>query len=90
MRKFIISKRKKDNVWFIGGQTDWNPRDYELDFSFLPVGSDFKVTIVKDGMNAEKQAQDHEWETFTATSESRKKIHMAPGGGFAVRIDPLY
>ena len=90
MGEYIITLRKKDNVWFIGGQTDWNPRDYELDFSFLPIGSDFKVTIVKDGMNANKQPQDHEWETFTANSESSKKIHMAPGGGFVVRVDPLY
>ena len=90
MGEYIVSLRKKDNVWFIGGQTDWNPRDYELKFSFLPVGSDFKVTIVKDGMNADRQAQDHEWETFTANSDSSKKIHMAPGGGFALRVDPLY
>ena len=90
MGEYIITLRKKDNVWFIGGQTDWNPRDYELDFSFLPIGSDVKVTIVKDGMNANKQPQDHEWETFTANSESSKKIHMAPGGGFVVRVDPLY
>lgn len=88
--EYIVTLRKKDNVWLIGGQTDWNPRDYELDFSFLPVGSDFKVTIVKDGMNAEKQAQDHDWETLTVNSESHKKIHMAPGGGFVVRIDPFF
>ena len=89
MGEYIVTLRKKDNVWFVGGQTDWNPRDYEIDFSFLPSGSGFKVTEVIDGMNAERQAQDHAWETYEVTSESRKKIHMAPGGGFALRIDPL-
>lgn len=89
MGEYIVTLRKKDDVWFIGGQTDWNDRDYELDFSFLPGGSKFKVTIVIDGKNADRQAQDHEWETFTADSGSKKSIHMAPGGGFAVRIDPL-
>lgn len=89
MGEYIVTARKNDNVWFIGGQTDWNPRDYELDFSFLPVGLNYKVTIVKDGMNAEKQAEDHEMETFNVNSKSHKKIHMAPGGGFAMRIDPL-
>lgn len=89
MGEYIVTARKVDNIWLIGGQTDWNPRDYELDFSFLPAGLDFKVTIVTDGVNAHRQAQDHEWETFTVNSNSRKKIHMAPGGGFALRIDPL-
>ena len=87
--EFIVTLRKKDNCWFIGGQTDWNPRDYELDFSFLPQNLGFKVTIVKDGVNVDKQAEDHEWETFTVTSDSSKNIQMGPGGGFALRIDPL-
>lgn len=87
--EYIVTLRKKNNVWYIGGQTDWNPRDYELDFSFLPEGSDYKVTIVKDGVNAARQAQDHEWENFQANSNTRKTIHMAPGGGFVVRITPL-
>ena len=88
--EYIVTLRKKDKGWFIGGQTDWNPRDYTLDFSFLPQGSDFKVTIIKDGMNAGKQAEDHEWESFTANSSTRKNIHLASGGGFAVKIDPLF
>lgn len=87
--EYIVSLRRKGDVWFIGGQTDWNPRDYELDFSFLPLSENFKVTIVKDGINADKQAKDHEFETFTANSGSRRKIHMAPGGGFVVKVDPL-
>ena len=89
MGDYIVTLRKSDNIWLIGGQTDWNPRDYTLLFSFLPAGKDFKVTLFKDGVNAEKQAEDYAVEQFTANSGSRKQIHMAPGGGFAVRIDPL-
>ena len=87
--EYIVTLRKKDNSWYMGGQTDWNPRDYELDFSFLPSGMDYKVTIVKDGVNAYKQAQDYAIETLRVNGSSHKKIHMAPGGGFVVRIDPL-
>ena len=87
--EYIVTLRKKGNYWFIGGQTDWNPRDYELDFSFLPSGSDFKVTIVKDGVNAVRQAQDYVIDTFTANSGSRETIHMAPGGGFVIKVCPL-
>ena len=89
MGEFIVTLREKDNNWFIGGQTDWNPRDITLDFSFLPSGKDFKVTLFKDGVNAEKQAQDYAREEFTANSGSRKTIHLAPGGGFAVSVRPI-
>lgn len=87
--EYIVTLRKKGNNWFIGGQTDWNPRDYELDFSFLPSSQNFKVTLIKDGINAEKQAQDYTVEVFSVNSGNRKLIHMAPGGGFALRIAPL-
>lgn len=89
MGEYIVTLRKSGDKWILGGQTDWNPRDYTLDFSFLPSGKDFKVTLFKDGVNAGKQAQDYAVEQFKANSGSQKQIHMAPGGGFAVRIDPL-
>lgn len=89
MGEYIVTLRQLNDCWFAGGQTDWNPRDYELDFSFLPSAKKFKVTLLKDGMNAGKQAQDYVIETFEVNSGSKKLIHMAPGGGFALRIDPL-
>ncbi len=88
MGEYIVTLGKGKNCWFVGGQTDWNPRDYELDFSFLPAGN-YKATLFKDGLNADKQAQDYEVETFTVNSGNRKTIRLAAGGGFAVRIDPL-
>lgn len=88
MGEYIVTLRQTGNCWFVGGQTDWNPRDYELDFSFLPSAEKFKVTLLKDGVNAGKQAQDYVVETFEVNSGTKKLIHMAPGGGFAVRIDP--
>lgn len=90
MGEYIVTLRQTGNCWFVGGQTDWNPRDYELDFSFLPSAEKFKVTLLKDGVNAGKQAQDYVVETFEVNSGTKKLIHMAPGGGFAVRIDPQF
>lgn len=89
MGEYIVTLRQISDCWFAGGQTDWNPRDYEFDFSFLPSSRDFKVTLLKDGINAEKQAQDYVVESFNVNSGTKKLIHMAPGGGFALRIDPL-
>ncbi len=89
MGEYIVTLRQNNDGWFAAGQTDWNPRDYELDFSFLPSAKDYKVTLLKDGVNAQKQAQDYVIENFNVNSNTKKLIHMAPGGGFAVRIEPL-
>ena len=36
--KYIVTVRKKDVNWYVGGMTNWDRRDVELDFSFLPEG----------------------------------------------------
>ena len=88
MGQYIVTMRKHDGSWYVGGLTNWDPRDYTLDFSFLPAGK-FRATILKDGINAAKQGDDHKIMQITVDNATKEKIHMAPGGGFAVRIDPL-
>lgn len=88
MGEYIVTCRNKGDNWYVGGMTDWNPRDYTLDFSFLPAGVNYKATILKDGVNAAKQGDDYKITTMTVNSNSKEQIHMAPGGGFAVSITP--
>lgn len=88
MGEYIVTCRNKDDNWYVGGMTDWTPRDYTLDFSFLPVGVNYKATILKDGVNAAKQGDDYKIKTMIVNSNSKELIHMAPGGGFAVSLTP--
>lgn len=88
MGEYIVTMRNHGDRWYVGGMTDWESRDYELDFSFLPAGKAFKATILKDGVNAAKQGDDYKIADFTVTKDSKEKIHMAPGGGFVVSIIP--
>lgn len=88
MGEYIVTRRNKGDEWYVGGMTDWNPRDYTLDFSFLPAGVNYKATILKDGINAAKQGDDYKITTISVNSGSKEQIHMAPGGGFAVSITP--
>ena len=81
----VVIARRKGNAWYVGGMTDWSPRDITLDFSFLGEGK-YVVTLFRDGVNADKQAEDYVKETFTVTSSSRKFIHMSSGGGFAMSV----
>lgn len=54
--KYIVTVRKKDVNWYIGGMTNWDERDVQLDFSFLPEGVSYTAVLFKDGVNANKQA----------------------------------
>ena len=33
--KYIVTARKKDINWYVGGMTNWDERDLTIDFSFL-------------------------------------------------------
>lgn len=81
----IIMARRCGTSWYVGGLTDWTARDIILDFDFLPSGT-YEVVLFKDGINADKQAQDYRREVFTVTATDSKQIRMASGGGFAMSI----
>lgn len=87
MGKYIVTARRKDNRWYVGGLTNWDARDLKLDFSFLPQGHTYKALLVHDGINADRQAEDFATQTLTLTRESKLEVHLASGGGFVLRIE---
>lgn len=86
MGEYIVTLRESSDGWYLAGQTDWSPRDYTIDFSFLPEGKSFEVTLLRDGVNADKQARDYVKETLKVDSNTRLPLRMASGGGFAAKI----
>ncbi len=85
--KYIVTVRKKDVNWYIGGMTNWDERDVQLDFSFLPEGMSYTAVLFKDGVNANKQAEDYRKETIRIDKDSRLTLHLASGGGFAMKLE---
>ncbi len=83
--EFVVIGRRVGTSWYVGGMTDWITREVVLDFGFLDGGA-YDVILFRDGINADKQAQDYKKERFTVTASSSKKICMASGGGFAMSI----
>jgi alpha-glucosidase len=85
--EYIVTVREgKDGNWYVGGLTNWEARDIDLNFDFLPKDRTFEATLYADGLNAHRQAQDYQCRTFKADASTSQSIHLAPGGGFVLRL----
>ena len=85
MGEYIVSARRYDTTWYVGGQTNWSERDLTLSFSFLPAGN-YEAIIYTDGVNADKNACDYKVQTKQVNSNTSLPIHLASGGGFAMKL----
>lgn len=86
MGEYIVTARRSGNVWYVGGITDWTARDIEVDCSFLGDDKTHNATLFKDGVNAHRVGRDYKRESLSINKNSKLKIHLAPGGGFALQI----
>jgi alpha-glucosidase len=86
--EYVALVRKKGDTWFVGAMSNWNARDLMLDFSFLGDGA-FQAVVFKDGINADRDATDYNKEVIEVSRDSKLNIHLAPGGGWAARIEKL-
>ena len=84
----IARKAKGKNEWYVGGITDENAREANIDFSFLPAGKKYTATIYADGKDAHwiKNPQSYAIRTMTVTSRTKLKQKLAPSGGVAISI----
>lgn len=82
--EYVVLARRKGSTWYVGALNNWEPRDLELDLSFLPAGA--KVEIMADGVNAHRAARDYK-KTETKLDGQPVKIHLAPGGGWVLNTD---
>ncbi len=80
--EYIVTARRSGETWYIGGITDWNARDLDIDISQLGLQGR-TASMTSDGANAHRKASDHKIQTVTLGE--KLKIHLAPGGGFVLK-----
>ena len=85
-----VRKDKHSENWYVGGITDGEARDVTLAFDFLNDNTIYEATIYRDGAGAawDTYPQKYVVERCTVTSVDKLKLHMAPGGGFAIELQP--
>ena len=88
MGEYIVTARRKGDTWYVAGLTDWRARDVTVPLTFLPEG-DYVVTLLTDGINANKNAEDYLLDTQFHSGGETLTIPMASGGGFVLKIGKL-
>lgn len=86
--EYVAIARQKGNDWYVGAMTNWDKREMTLDLSFLGNGT-FRGEVFRDGINANRSAQDYRKEVINIPADKKLKISMAPGGGYVVKITKL-
>ena len=84
--EYIAVARRKGKNWYIGAMTNWTPRNLNLDLSFLKDNQKYSMKIYKDGVNAERFAEDFKIEELTVNSNSKIEASMAAGGGWCAIV----
>ncbi|GAB3917392.1 glycoside hydrolase family 97 protein [Larkinella terrae] len=82
---YLVTARQKNNDWFVGAMTDSTARDLTLPLDFLSEGT-YEAAICEDGVNADRYAADYKLHTQTVTRTTTLPMHLAPGGGYVVRL----
>jgi len=84
--EYVAIARQKDGVWYMGAMSNWTARDLVLDLGFLGKGC-YQAVIFRDGINADRDAADYKKELRQVTAGERLDLHLAPGGGWAARME---
>jgi len=86
----VVARKDRNSAdWYVGGVTDEAARDASVRLDFLPAGRRFTAHIYRDGPTAEAGAKGKDMvrETRRVGSGDTLSLRMAPGGGFAIRLE---
>lgn len=86
--EYIVTARRKGTNWVIAALNNSVARDLTLTLDFLDEGN-FKTTVCKDGLNAHNYGADYELTERNFKRNDNLEIHLAPGGGFLLKLDKI-
>lgn len=85
-RDVIIARQKGDN-WYIGGITSERfERTKNINFSFLPEGVKYKITLITDGIHDKELVTKY----LVVDNTSSLNVRLLRRGGFAAKLKPLH
>jgi alpha-glucosidase len=85
--EFSTIARKSSNEWYLGSMTNWTPRTLEIPLNFLGNGS-YTAQIYEDAADAADNPTHVTIRKQSVRSTEKLTLHLAPGGGCAIRFIP--
>ncbi|MCB2065634.1 MAG: glycoside hydrolase family 97 protein [Erythrobacter sp.] len=85
-------KDRHSDDWYAGGINDATARDVTVDFAFLDPGVTYQATVWMDGEGATYETEARHniaYDAFEVRAGEAHSFHLAPGGGLAIRLQPL-
>jgi alpha-glucosidase len=86
--EYVTIARRHGGEWFLGSMTNWQARDLDLPLSFLGAGR-YRAEIYADASDADRLPRNTSIVKQTVDRSMHLKPHLAPGGGYAVRLVPI-
>ena len=83
----VIAKKHNDS-WWIGAMTNWTDRVLSIDLSFLQPGKKYNAIVLKDGEDADSNAESYKFEEISVDNKTKLTLRLASGGGAVLRIIP--
>lgn len=90
---FVVTARKERETgnWFVGGVSDEQARNVEVNFDFLDAGAKYEATVYMDGPAAhyKNNPKDIAIESFEVDATTKQTFSMVEGGGFAISLKKI-
>jgi alpha-glucosidase len=85
--EFATIARRSGSEWYLGSMTNWTPRTLQVPLSFLSSGM-YTAEIYEDASDAATEPKHVTIRKQSVRSGETLTLHLAPGGGFAIRFIP--
>ncbi|GAA4840246.1 glycoside hydrolase family 97 protein [Algivirga pacifica] len=85
----VARKDRHSDNWYIGSITNEDARDIEVTLDFLEEGKTYRMTYFGDGEEANWKDAPYDYQIFNREVKKGDtvKLHLAAGGGAAIRLE---
>jgi alpha-glucosidase len=85
--EFVTIARRHGDDWYLGSLTNWSSRDLRIPLQFLGKGA-YKAEIYEDAADSGQNPKHISIRRQTVQSSDTLVLHLASGGGCAIRFVP--
>jgi alpha-glucosidase len=86
--EFVTIARRHGKEWYLGSLTNWSARELRIPLNFLGTGM-YRAEIYEDAADANQNPKHVSIREQSVRSGDTLTLHLADGGGCAIRFAPL-